>query len=166
MENDEQQFRALLKIVPNEQPGTHFTGSVLKRVMEEAAAAEHVHELILSSSLTEAPSARFTASVMRELPAQTAWSTQPIITKRSWYAIAATVAITLLASIIMLYGHDEHVSGSGAMAILSSAVYDQVNRVPSIYPLTICAVAVLVCIDYFLRNGLKKISPTSPAQIV
>jgi hypothetical protein len=168
MENhNEENFRKLLQKAAIEKPGVDFTDNVMKKVSAEwqqiTATEEAALKMLIQNTSLEKPSPAFTDQVLRALPvAAPAIRYQPIISKKAWYWIAATVVLVIAACFYFPGNASEQTPGViGFVEQATSSTYlisDKMNKVPQHYSLIIIGLASLMLFDYFLRLKATKLA--------
>ena len=158
--HNEEAFRKLLKAVEPESPDAEFTQRVLKKVAVEMGHASAGEELALKKLLqtvaTEQPSASFISDLLLKLqPAPGAIKFKPVISRKIWIGIAASIVLALLACFFIPASQSEQTwLIAGVIDNAASSTYivsDKMNNLPELYSLVIIGLASLLLFDYFLR---------------
>jgi|GEM_PF-2432643 len=157
-ENEEDMLGKLLQTVKPDVPGPDFTGSVMKMI-ELNVKQDHVKEtalkeLLQNRILIERPSKAFSRNIMRQIaPVQI--KAEPIISLKTWYMIAASVAITIMLCFFIKEPQAaQHTSSLTDQALNKFSA--KLESLPVIYPATIFGVACLMMLDYILREVSEK----------
>ncbi|WP_157486792.1 hypothetical protein [Dyadobacter alkalitolerans] len=161
MENhSEEAFRNLLKTVAPEKPDANFTQQVVKQVTAEIQHATSREELalkrLLQTTLPEQPSGSFTSDLLLKLqPAPKAIEYKPVISRNTWFWIAACMTLAFLACIFVPPSQTKQTSQIlGAIDKLARPTYivsDKINQLPEMYSFAIIGLASLLLFDYLLR---------------
>ncbi|MEO6288087.1 MAG: hypothetical protein ABIN80_06660 [Dyadobacter sp.] len=157
---NEENFRKLLQKAAIDKPRTDFTENVMKKVSVEwqhiATTEEAALKMLIQGTSLEKPSVAFTNQVLRALPvAAPAIRYQPIISKRTWYWIAAA-AVLVIAACFYFPGNTSEQTPK-VISVIEQAtrstyiISDKMNNVPQHYSLIIIGLAALMLFDYFLR---------------
>jgi len=154
MKNEkEENFRKLIE-ASLEQPPTGFTEQTMNLVQAEARQAIEnemaVQALLRQPGLVERPSPDFSRLIMGEVEVLQATKAEPIVPKRAWYLVAASVVLMILGCFLIFTPATTLPTPSG-MDILLIGITGQLEGIPVLYPLTIIAVSLLMLGDYFLR---------------
>lgn len=166
-DHNEENFRKLLQKAAIDKPRADFTENVMKKVSAEwqhiTATEDAAFKMLIKSASLEKPSSAFTDQVLRALPVPApAIRYQPIISKKAWYWIAATVAIVIAACFYFPGSTSEQTPK--VISIIeqtTSSTYiisDKMNNVPQHYSLIIIGLATLMLFDYFLRLKATKLA--------
>ena len=161
MENSEEALKKLLKTVSPESPGADFTAQTMKKVAAESEEVRLKH--LLQVMQPERPSESFTVDLMLKLqPAAANIQYKPVISRRAWTWIAASIVLALIACILVPTGQPEQASrivgfvDQGARA--TYIVSDKMNKLPALYSLSIVGLATLMLFDYFIRTKKIKLA--------
>jgi hypothetical protein len=163
----EENFRKLLQKTEPDKPGVDFTENVMKKISAEwqhiSATEEAALKMLIQGTNLEKPSAAFTDQVLRALPvAAPAIRYRPIITKKAWYWIAATVVLVIAAC--FYFPGNESAQTPLAIGFIEQAtgstyiISDKMNKLPQQYSLIIIGLAALMLFDYFLRLKATKLA--------
>jgi len=152
-------LKKCIRSVEPDRPASNFTQSVMNEiqagVQNEVVVNPTLKSLLQQTGLEETP-AHFTHSIMSQIEVSNLKNGYPpIISKKAWYRIAAAVAVLLVS-----LGFSEQASKSPQIVAPYfiglgnelSAIFSGIYRVPSVYPLTVIAISVLLLIDYFVRS--------------
>ncbi|MPR34756.1 hypothetical protein [Salmonirosea aquatica] len=159
MKNDrEDTFKKLMQHAAPERPSADFTESTMRLVQAEArqaAANETAVQVLLGHpGLVEHPSPDFSRRIMGEVEVLHATKVAPIIPRRTWYLIAASVVLLLVGCSLLATPATTQSAQSG-MDILLMSITTQLEIVPIFYPLTIIALSLLMLADYYLRQRIE-----------
>ncbi len=159
MKNDkEDTFKKLIQQAALEQPSADFAKTTMRLVQAEArqtAANETAMQALLKyPGLVERPSLDFSRRVMGEVEVLHATKVEPIITKRTWYLIAASVVLMIVGCSLLVTPATTQ-SAQSSMDILLMSITAQLEVVPIFYPLTIIALSLLMLTDYYLRQRIE-----------
>jgi len=153
----ETSFRRLIQKGGPDKPGTDFTNAIMKRVATEseldAVNEAALIQLLQAHTLVEKPSAAFNRRVMNQLVVSQPEPLAPIIRPSVWYMVAASLLLVVLLCVLLLPSGPAQPASSDLDRFLSG-LEGTLNALPVSYPLTICAVSVLMVADYFLRQNL------------
>ena len=162
MEKDKEDiFRKLIQQAGPDKTSPDFTGMLMKNIQIEAKQAferEAVLETILTKLQPETPSLLFQKTIMAQIAMSEKKSEQPIISRKVWYLVAATV---LLVIGFCLTGQSDTAEQrtpdflretNNVLAVFSSSV----GVLPVIYPIAMFALSILLFADYFVRYRLVR----------
>lgn len=154
-EDQEALFRKLLKNQETEKPGSDFTGTVMKMVQTQAVqeAAEEMKLVLLlnTSALTEIPSKDFNAAIMGRILVPETVKTEAIISGKAWCMIAASLLLIIFCSFLFLAPGSAPAAPT-ATELAMSGVYEKINTLPVVYPITFFTMGLLMVADYLLRQ--------------
>lgn len=150
-ENNDENFRKLIREAIPEQPSADFTGQVMHQLQEEVALRR-----LLQEHLIESPSPAFSEHILARLqPARPALQFKPVISRKGWYGIAAMLAAIITAcGFIPSSGNSSTLTTYLNMIAPGQAFAEQLKSIPQLYPLTLVGLAGLMVMDYFLRDKL------------
>ncbi|WAC09906.1 hypothetical protein [Dyadobacter pollutisoli] len=166
-DHNEENFRKLLRRTAIDKPRVDFTENVMKKVSAEwqhiTATEDAALKMLVKSTSLEKPSAAFTDQVLRALPAPSpAIRYQPIIPKKAWYWIAATVSMVIAACFYFPGSTSEQtpkvISFIEKTTSSTHIISDKMANVPQHYSLIIIGLAALMLFDYFLRLKETKLA--------
>lgn len=163
MKNDkEDTFKQLIQQAALEQPSAEFTESTMNLVRAEARQAAvnetAVQALLRQPSLVEIPSPDFSRRIMGEVAAFQAIEVEPIIPRRAWYLMAASVVLMIACCYLVVTPATTQSAPSVLESVLIG-ILGQLETLPLLYPLTIVALSVLMLGDYYLRQRIDDILP-------
>jgi hypothetical protein len=154
-ENQEALFRKLLKNQEPEKPGSDFTGSVMKMVqiqaVQEAAEEMKLVHLLNTSALTEIPSKDFNTAIMGRILVPKGVKAEAIISQKAWFMIAASLLLIIFCSFLLLAPGTAPAAPT-ATDLAMSGVYEKINTLPVVYPITFFTMGLLTVADYLLRQ--------------
>ena len=163
--NRDDRLTQLIQSAGTDKPALDFTEIVMKDIHaanQEEKVADPVLQSWLQQAVLEKPSVGFTAGVMQKVKiSNEPVLYKPIISKRAWYAIAAS--IVLLAS---LSGFSQQEPGSTQVMIpylvdagnMLSNFFRSSGKLPSVYPLTFLSISALLIAEYFIRRRYHSVS--------
>ena len=158
-EDQEALFRKLLKNQETEKPGSDFTGKVMKMVqaeaLQEAANEIKLVHLLNTPALTEIPSKDFNAAIMGRILVPEVVKAEAIISGKAWLMIAASLLLIIFCSVLALAPTTAPATPAAADLALSG-VYEKINTLPVVYPITFFTMGLLMVVDYLLRQKAGK----------
>ncbi|WP_353721651.1 hypothetical protein [Dyadobacter sp. 676] len=149
-DKQEAHFKKLIREAATDAPSDAFTQAVMQRVHEEAA----FRALMRQNTLDVAPGA-FTNAVMAKIEAgRKVVAREPVISRRSWYWIAACWAALIVACFFLPGNEPQYAFFSKLNArLMSSQVFDQkFDTIPQPVMLTVIGLSCLMLLDYYLRG--------------
>ena len=157
--NKDEDLAKLLRATGEEKAPFHFTEQVLKRIeieLQSQAATELSLKTILRQHAIEQPSADFQTNLINRLSAGSPVEYKPIISAKTWYAVAASVTLLLLAG--YLFPSSTPTEMPRYLAFLSKsmpsilAIPDIQTSTLQIILMTLIGLSALLLADYFLRR--------------
>ncbi|WP_460934947.1 hypothetical protein [Spirosoma humi] len=153
----ENRFRRLVQKAGPDKPGADFTRAIMKRVEAEseldAVREAALIQLLQAHTLVEKPSAAFTRRVLQQVVVSQPKPLAPIIRPSVWYMVAASLLLIVLFCVLLLPAAPAQPTPSDLDRFLSG-LEGTLDALPVSYPLTICAVSVLLVVDYSVRQNL------------
>ncbi|GAB3795062.1 hypothetical protein GCM10028819_10470 [Spirosoma humi] len=110
-------------------------------------------QLLQAHTLVEKPSAAFTRRVLQQVVVSQPKPLAPIIRPSVWYMVAASLLLIVLFCVLLLPAAPAQPTPSDLDRFLSG-LEGTLDALPVSYPLTICAVSVLLVVDYSVRQNL------------
>ena len=154
-EDQEALFRKLLKNQEPENPGSDFTGTVMKMVqiqaVQETAKEMKLIHLLNTSALAEVPSKDFNAAIMGRILVPKAVKSDAIISRKAWLMIAASFLLIIFCSVLALAPATAPAAPT-ATDLAMSGVFEKINTLPVVYPITFFTMGLLMVADYLLRQ--------------
>ena len=147
MKKKERQLKVLLQQAQADKPNADFTDKLIKQLQETTAQESALHTL-LTTLPRNTPSPGFTAATLRKINAP---QQQPsLISSKGWWAIA--IVIILPISILWVSGYHQSSSATQPVSKPSFSLFQFLSGEYSVLTFTLIAVALLLCIDYLLKN--------------
>jgi hypothetical protein len=156
MENDKEHIvRQLIKESGTEQPISGFADHIMTMVYEQAAQDAAIEsnfiQLLQNQHLTEQPSKVFCNDVMTRISPVHQKKAAAIISKQTWYLIAASVLLTVIACYVATTPTAAENLPTSSLDHMFAAVFVQLDSMPVIYPAALFGMGALLFVDYFLR---------------
>ena len=147
-------FRRLISNAEPEKAVDDMAKLVMQQITasadDEVAVSLTLKKLLQQHGADAAPMA-FTQKVMTQInPQQVELSYKPIITKKAWYAIAASVLGILILS-AWPGGSGQHIFATD----IGGNAIRQVNTLPAVYVITLILGGLLLVAEHFITNRLK-----------
>lgn len=159
MEN-EHDFKKLISQAGPDRPAVNFTENVLKNVQpalqEQYKTEDIAFKSLLKVQALDQPSPEFDRKLLNRIQAASpAVAYKPIISKRAWYVVAATVSLLLLTSFFL----SSDTADSNGIKVtflekLTRSAFSFTQKMQSTFELvglTLIALSSLMLIDYFIR---------------
>lgn len=152
-------FRKLIQQAGPDKTSPDFTGMLMENIQIEAEQAlerEAVLETILLKLQPESPSPLFQKAIMAQIAMSEKKSEEPIISRKVWYLVAATVllvigfCVTGQSDTAVEATPDVLRETNNILASFSSRIV----VLPVIYPIAMFALSILLFADYFVRYRL------------
>lgn len=159
--NDDASLKNLLQKVELDSPSPNFTHNLMQQLETEASQAsafEPKLKALLQAHTLQSPSDNFTKKVLAQTaPPKTVYA--PIISKKAWYGIAASVAwvlgIAILSSLKNTPSMPQITDLQRSYRLPNITLI--LSSVPSVYVMGIIAIATLLLADYLFRYRTLRI---------
>lgn len=149
-DKQEEHFKKLIRETAGDTPSDAFTRAVIQHARAEAA----FHALMQQNAVDLAPKA-FGKEVMAQIRAsQKVVAPKPLLSRRTWYGIAAAWAALIIACFFLPGNEPQSVFSDQLNGLMiSNQVFNQkFSTIPQPVTLTVIGLSCLVLLDYFLRN--------------
>ncbi|MFD0750955.1 hypothetical protein ACFQZS_12440 [Mucilaginibacter calamicampi] len=147
-------FKEVISKAESQKPADDTANLVMQQITavadDEVAISPALKNLLQKHVIDAAPMA-FTNNVMAQVnPQQTEINYNPIISKKAWYAIAASILCILILTVVS--------GGSGQHAFSASIggnAIKQINAIPPVYIITLIFGGLLPVAEHFITGRLK-----------
>jgi hypothetical protein len=159
--NKEDIFKKLIQKAGTDTIHSDFTGRVMKNIQmesEQELIRLAALEAILISLKPEKPSPVFQKKIMAEIACAGRKAEQPIISRKVWYLVAATLTLVIGFCVGIQSDTDgQHTADVfGRTTNVLAAFSSRVEVLPIIYPVAVFALSILLFADYVVRDRLVR----------
>jgi hypothetical protein len=157
MEEDQEDiFKKIIQKAEPEQVNASFTGNIMKMVQDEELVHETALRTLLIKNAIESPSALFERQIISQIIPVEKKVEVPIISKNSWYMIAASILLVVGYS---LFAQSPQINSSTSYLEIGNALTgfsQNIGQIPVLYPITLTVLGALLMGDYFILQRLVR----------
>jgi hypothetical protein len=140
-------FKKVLKLADADKPSAGFTENLMQFI-ETDVKTEAALKTLLQQEIAVGPDFSFTANTMAQITVvKQATVYKPIITRKAWYAIAATMFV-----FFMLIGLSNQPTSINTNKNWIADAINYTHAIPPIYLMALVAVALLLLVDYLITR--------------
>ena len=152
--NKKDVFKEIISKAEPQKPTDDMANLVMQQIAaanEDEVAINPALKRLLQQHAADAAPMGFTHSIMAQItPQQAALTYKPIISKKTWYTIAASI-LCILVIIAWLGNSGQQVYNAG----IGDSTIKQIDAMPPVYIITLTFGGLLLVLEHLITSRLK-----------